>query len=213
MCGIAGIFSINRGHLGMTEALARRMADTLIHRGPDDTGVWLDRNAGIALAHRRLSILDLSSSGHQPMVSETGRWSIAFNGEIYNHLVLREELKTAGAATWRGHSDTETLLACIETWGLEKTLRQIVGMFALALWDSKNRFLWLARDRMGEKPLYYGWSGGVFLFASELKALAQHRRGGARSTAAPWRFTCAIPSCRRPIRSSRASPSCCRATP
>lgn len=151
------------------------MVDTLLHRGPDDAGVWADVNAGIALAHRRLSILDLSPAGHQPMVSANGRFIIVFNGEIYNHLELRSALELGRSPTcWRGHSDTETLLAAFDVWGIEATLKRVVGMFALALWDRQARSLTLARDRLGEKPLYYGYSGSVFLFGSELKALRAH---------------------------------------
>jgi asparagine synthase (glutamine-hydrolysing) len=152
------------------------MADTLIHRGPDDGGVWLDAAAGVALAHRRLAILDLSPTGHQPMVSPSGRYVIAFNGEIYNHLELRAELEKVGAGgtappAWRGHSDTETLLVAFGAWGVEATLRKLVGMFAIALWDRETRMLTLARDRLGEKPLYYGHVRGGLVFASELKAI------------------------------------------
>ena len=143
------------------------MATALRHRGPDDAGTWADADAGLGLGHARLAILELSPAGHQPMVSVTGRYVITFNGEIYNHLELRKEL----AGTWRGHADTETLLAACEAWGLETTLRRSVGMFALALWDRQTRTLTLARDRFGEKPLYYGWVGQYFVFGSELKAL------------------------------------------
>lgn len=153
-------------------AVAARMADAVRHRGPDSAGVWVDEEARIGLAHRRLSILDLSPAGHQPMVSASGRYVIAFNGEIYNHLELRQRLQ--GTAEWRGRSDTETLLAGFDTWGFDATLRNIVGMFAIALWDRLERVLYLARDRMGEKPLYYGWQSGMFLFGSELKALTAH---------------------------------------
>lgn len=170
MCGLAGFFSPAKLTADAAE-VARQMSEAIIHRGPDDTGVWVDAVAGIALAHRRLSILDLSPAGHQPMASNGGRYVIVFNGEIYNHLELREAL--AGMA-WRGHSDTETLLAAFEAWGIEATLKKCVGMFALALWDCETRSLTLARDRMGEKPLYYGWQGDVFLFGSELKALRAH---------------------------------------
>lgn len=145
------------------------MSATLIHRGPDDGGVWLDCEAGIALSHRRLSIQDISPAGHQPMKSPSARFMIVFNGEIYNHLAIRKEL--ASFEPWRGHSDTETILAGFESWGIEATLKKTIGMFALAVWDKAERTLTLARDRMGEKPLYYGWNRGVFLFASELKAL------------------------------------------
>lgn len=153
-------------------AVAARMADALRHRGPDAAGVWVDEEAHIGLAHRRLSILDLSPAGHQPMVSASGRYVIAFNGEIYNHLELRQDLQ--GTAEWRGRSDTEALLAGFDAWGLEATLRNIVGMFAIALWDRLKRVLYLARDRMGEKPLYYGWQSGMFVFGSELKALTAY---------------------------------------
>lgn len=160
----------------------RQMTDMLIHRGPDDSGSWIDEPVGVALGHRRLSILDLSPAGHQPMISISGRYVIVFNGEVYNHLDLRRELEkippgpplSRGGMVWRGHSDTETLLAGFETWGIEATLKKTVGMFAIALWDREERVLTLARDRMGEKPLYYGWQGNTFLFGSELKALKAH---------------------------------------
>jgi asparagine synthase (glutamine-hydrolysing) len=148
------------------------MADALAHRGPDDAGVWSDPVAGVALAHRRLSIVDLSPEGHQPMVSARGRYVVVFNGEIYNYPELRAALEAERAApAWRGHSDTEVLLAAIEHWGLEAALRRFVGMFAFALWDAGVRELHLVRDRMGEKPLYYGWAGRALVFGSELKAL------------------------------------------
>jgi len=166
MCGIAGIWQ--PGSLRLAED-AQRMADALIHRGPDDEGVWEDREHGLAMAHRRLSVLELSNAGHQPMPSACGRYVLVFNGEIYNHLDLRTRL-AASAPAWRGHSDTETLLACIAAWGLPETLRQTVGMFALALWDRSEHVLSLARDRLGEKPLYWGWQGDALLFGSELKA-------------------------------------------
>jgi len=151
------------------------MADRIRHRGPDDDGVWCDAETGYAVAHRRLAILDLSAAGHQPMHSADGRWVLAYNGEIYNHLELRKQLQEERAAIeWRGHSDTETLLGCISAWGVEAALKRSIGMFALALWDRAERKLWLARDRAGEKPLYYGWQRGTFLFGSELKALRGH---------------------------------------
>lgn len=168
MCGIAGIIAARLPEEKDCAEVARRMAERLRHRGPDDEGVWADPASGVALAHRRLSILDLSPAGHQPMASASGRYVIVFNGEIYNHLEMRQELNEV---KWRGHSDTETLLAAIAAWGLERTLRRAVGMFAIALWDREERALYLARDRMGEKPLYYGLQGGALLFASELKAL------------------------------------------
>ena len=151
------------------------MVDRLAHRGPDDVGVWLDHGAEVALAHRRLAVVDLSPAGHQPMRSASGQRVLVFNGEIYNHQDLRRQLNAdCQGISWRGHSDTETLLAAIECWGLEDALRVSTGMFALALWDREDRALWLARDRIGEKPLYYGRQNGVFLFGSELKALAAH---------------------------------------
>lgn len=172
MCGLAGFVGAGRDS---AEEVGRRMADTLFSRGPDDAGVWRAPAAGagveVVLCHRRLSILDLSPAGHQPMASASGRYVIAFNGEIYNHLELRAALN---GVAWRGHADTETILAAVEAWGIETTLQRLVGMFALALWDRSRCELTLARDRLGEKPLYYGWQRGVFLFGSELKALAVH---------------------------------------
>lgn len=148
------------------------MIAPLSHRGPDDQGTWVDEERGVALGHRRLSILDLSPQGHQPMASASGRYVIAFNGEIYNFGQLRDELTTAEVAPqWRGHSDTEILLGAFEAWGVEATLKRTVGMFAIALWDRKARTLTLARDRIGEKPLYYGVVRGQFIFGSELKAI------------------------------------------
>ncbi len=176
MCGLTGFQTIRGGSPDELTATAARMADRIRHRGPDDSGVWVDADASIALAHQRLSILDLSPAGHQPMASAGGRFVIAFNGEIYNHLDIRAELQAAGVApAWRGHSDTETLLAAFEHWGVQATLAKTVGMFAIALWDVRERTLHLARDRFGEKPLYYGWAGSgtgrAFVFGSELKAL------------------------------------------
>jgi len=171
MCGIAGVFGRGAGSHESLADTAGRMIGRLVHRGPDDAGAWSDENVGVALGHRRLAILDLSPAGHQPMLSASGRFVIVFNGEIYNHLALRSEL---GVVNWRGHSDTETLLAAFEAWGIEATLKKAVGMFAFALWDRAGRILTLARDRLGEKPLYYGWQGESFLFGSELKALKAH---------------------------------------
>jgi asparagine synthase (glutamine-hydrolysing) len=150
------------------------MAGRLIHRGPDDRGTWVDPDAGIALGFRRLAIVDLSPAGRQPMHSASGRFVLVFNGEIYNHKELRSELVRTTADRFRGHSDTETLLAAIEHWGLEETIRRAVGMFALALWDRSTRTLHLVRDRLGEKPLYYGFAATGFVFGSELKALRAH---------------------------------------
>jgi len=171
MCGITGFW----GGSFHGQAIAEAMASRISNRGPDDAGVWIDDATGIALAHRRLSILDLSPAGHQPMVSPCGRFVLVYNGEIYNHLELRAELEVEGGAfDWRGHSDTETLLAGLRHWGVEGCLSKLNGMFAFALWDARERQLFLVRDRMGEKPLYYGRSGDAFLFGSELKALAAH---------------------------------------
>jgi asparagine synthase (glutamine-hydrolysing) len=154
-----------------TEALARSRK-ALQHRGPDSDGVWFDESAELALAHVRLAILDLSEAGRQPMVSACGRYVLVLNGEIYNHLALRELLGVQGQAPdWRGHSDTETILAAMAAWGVEAALKSMVGMYALALWDREQRTLTLARDRMGEKPLYFGYVGAAFAFASELKGL------------------------------------------
>ncbi len=174
MCGIAGFLALKAGPAPL-EAIARRMADAIAHRGPDDHGVWADAEAGIALGHRRLSIVDLSPAGHQPMISASGRHVIVFNGEIYNHRELRQALEADGKVpAWRGHSDTEVLIEAIEAWGIGAALEKSTGMFAFALWDRARRTLALARDRLGEKPLYYGWAGHAFLFGSEVKALARH---------------------------------------
>jgi len=173
MCGFVGFFKPLGFDSSLSNAIVKSMGDCLSHRGPDSGGNWLDAGFGIALAHRRLSVVDCSPAGHQPMLSLSGRYVLAFNGEIYNHLELRPQLHTL-SNSWRGHSDTETLLAAIESWGLEKALKASVGMFAFALWDRQERTLSLARDRMGEKPLYYGWQKGVLLFGSELKALRAH---------------------------------------
>lgn len=177
MCGIAGFLQEDAGE--DSPNILGRMAAALLHRGPDDGGIWHVRSQGIGLAHRRLSILDTSAAGHQPMASAHKRYVIAFNGEIYNHLALRQWLEQAGAApVWHGHSDTETLLAAFEAWGVANTLPRLNGMFAIALWDTQQQQLTLARDRAGEKPLYWGWQGegrqAVFLFGSELAALARH---------------------------------------
>lgn len=167
MCGIAGFFSPTNSRADAAIHL-QTMLDAIAHRGPDDHGAWFDEQ-GLALGHRRLSILDLSPSGHQPMTSHCGRYVMVFNGEIYNHLDLRQRL--GKQIDWRGTSDTETLLACMTAWGVEAAVSSTRGMFALAVWDLHERALTLTRDRMGEKPLYYGWQKGSFLFGSELKSL------------------------------------------
>lgn len=173
MCGLTGFFG-EAASRDDAEHIAREMARQIAHRGPDDDGVWVNRTAGIALAHRRLAIIDLSSAGHQPMASASGRYVVAYNGEIYNFQQLRSELERAGLAPdWRGHSDTEVVLAAIEAWGVPKALARFNGMFALSLWDRSQAKLILARDIVGEKPLYYGTSGANFIFGSELKALTR----------------------------------------
>lgn len=179
MCGIAGFMGGRLAKADERAAVLTAMADRIRHRGPDDGDVWCDADTLVGFGHRRLAIVDLSPAGHQPMKAASGRYVIAYNGEIYNHLELRRELEQAGAAPqWRGHSDTETLLAGIDAWGIDATLSRAVGMFAIALWDRQTRVLTLARDRIGEKPLYYGWQGTAsarsFLFGSELKALHAH---------------------------------------
>lgn len=181
MCGFAGFLDrVPRRMRPELEQLAGRMTDTLALRGPDDRGVWSDPAAGYAVGFRRLAIVDLSPEGHQPMSSASERYMIAFNGEVYNHAEIRRELVAGGIAGFRGHSDTEVMLAAFERWGIEPALRRFAGMFAFALWDRKERTLLLARDRMGEKPLYYGWIGDVFFFGSELKAFRVHPRFDAQ---------------------------------
>lgn len=180
MCGFTGFLGGTASHGAVgEEALLRRMADAIARRGPDDSGYWCDVSQRVGLGHRRLAIVDLTTAGHQPMLSADGRYVVVFNGEIYNHMELRQELGQNGASpAWRGHSDTETLLAGFGAWGIEGTLKRLNGMFALALWDRQTQTLTLARDRLGEKPLYYGWQGQgaarAFLFGSELKALRAH---------------------------------------
>lgn len=173
MCGLVGFLSGPRG--AHDPAILHAMTAILAHRGPDSDGFWMDGATGIALGHRRLSIVDLSEAGHQPMLSVSGRFVMVFNGEIYNHLDMRAQLGQAGhAPPWRGHSDTETMLAGFEAWGIEATIQRCVGMFAFAVWDTHRQMLTLGRDRVGEKPLYYGWQGDSFVFGSELKALKPH---------------------------------------
>jgi asparagine synthase (glutamine-hydrolysing) len=174
MCGLAGFLArdgLPPGAQGLLEGMTR----CLVHRGPDEDGHWMDAAAGVALGHRRLSILDLSSAGSQPMHSHSGRYVLVTNGEIYNHLDTRASLASEGAQpAWRGHSDTETMLAAFDRWGIEAALERFVGMFAFAVWDWQERRLTLARDRLGEKPLYYDSHRGTLLFGSELKALRAH---------------------------------------
>ena len=170
MCGLAGLIAS-----GPIDArLLQQMTRVIAHRGPDDGDSWIDPESNVGLGHRRLAVVDLSPQGGQPMVSSDGRWALVYNGEIYNHQALRTQLEEAGQRSWRGHSDSETLIECIASWGLERTISRCVGMFAFAVWDRHQRILHLARDRFGEKPLYYGWVGEDFVFASELKAIARH---------------------------------------
>ncbi|WP_430456088.1 asparagine synthase (glutamine-hydrolyzing) [Rheinheimera sp.] len=174
MCGFAGFFSRQQWPHS-SETILQQMTDAIAHRGPDDAGLWWQPASGVGLAHRRLAIVDLSAAGHQPMLSPSGRYVLVYNGEVYNHLRLRAALAEEGFHyQWRGHSDTETLLAGFESWGVKATLQRCIGMFALVLFDQELQQLYLARDRMGEKPLYFGWQQGTLLFASELKALEQH---------------------------------------
>jgi asparagine synthase (glutamine-hydrolysing) len=174
MCGITGFLDIsNTTNHETLQSVIRRMTDRLVHRGPDDSGEWLDVKRGIALGFRRLSILDLSPTGHQPMLSADGRFVIVFNGEVYNFAKLRTELARLGHC-FRGHSDTEVMLAAVCQWGIQPAVQRFNGMFAFALWDRRENLLTLVRDRLGIKPLYYGWAGKVFLFGSELKALKAH---------------------------------------
>src|SRR3546814_861120 len=169
MCGIVGVWGALPDKRAIVSDGCRRMR----HRGPDSEGYWEDEGAGLALGHVRLAILDLTPAGHQPMVSACGRYVLVLNGEIYNHLDLRSRREAQGQApAWRGHSDTETILAALAAWGIQDTLKAAVGMFAMALWDRQERELTLMRDRMGEKPLYLGFIGHNFVFASELKALS-----------------------------------------
>ncbi|MDR3574619.1 MAG: asparagine synthase (glutamine-hydrolyzing) [Anaerolineaceae bacterium] len=174
MCGITGFLDIRRQATTFElESTVRRMADSILHRGPDDYGSWVDAETGLAFGFRRLAILDLSPAGHQPMCSADGRFVIVYNGEIYNFAALRSELEQLGCA-FRGHSDTEIMLAAISEWGLKAAVQRFNGMFAFALWDRRERQLSLVRDRLGIKPLYYGWAGKVLLFGSELKTFLAH---------------------------------------
>lgn len=177
MCGVAGFLIESKDSTQFNFELSlRKMSEAITHRGPDDSGEWANNSDGIGLAHRRLSILDLSKAGHQPMISSNGRFIIAFNGEIYNHQEIRTEIEDSKSSyAWKGHSDTETILAAFQIFGIKESLKKFTGMFAFSLWDTEKKSLTLGRDRIGEKPMYYGWQktkrGDVFLFGSELKAL------------------------------------------
>src|ERR1041385_4488140 len=171
MCGITGFLS-SPAPAGELTGVVRGMCDALVHRGPDDAGEWIDPASGVGIGFRRLAIIDLSPAGHQPMISASSRFVATLNGEIYNFEELRRELREQGRAPqFRGHSDTEVMLAAFEAWGVEAAVKRFNGMFAIAAWDSAARRLHLVRDRMGVKPLYYGFSGGTFLYGSELQAL------------------------------------------
>ena len=170
MCGIAGLLT---SKTPVSQDILRAMTDRIVPRGPDSSGTWISEDTRLGFGHRRLAIIDLTEAGHQPMHSACGRYTITYNGEIYNFADLRKELEVAGEAPqWRGHSDTEVLLAAIAAWGLRTALEKASGMFALALWDHRDRKLTLARDRFGEKPLYYGWTAAGFVFASTLGPIA-----------------------------------------
>ena len=173
MCGITGFVNFQEAPKGALLAQAAAMADTLLHRGPDAGACWADPNAGFATGHRRLSIVELSEAGAQPMVSQSGRFVISYNGEVYNAAEIRPDLEAKGYV-FRGHSDTEVILEACAEWGVQATVPRLIGMFAFALWDRQTHKLWLVRDRLGIKPLYWGRFGKLFLFGSELKALRAH---------------------------------------
>jgi asparagine synthase (glutamine-hydrolysing) len=170
MCGIAGVLVKSPAERGWLAPRVEAMTAALQHRGPDDEGTWTDESAGVAFGFRRLAIIDLSQMGHQPMVSASGRYTMGYNGEVFNHRALRREVESRGAG-FRGHSDTEVMLACFEAWGIAATIRKLVGMFGIAVWDAEERSLHLIRDRLGIKPLHYFWEPGLLAFGSELRAL------------------------------------------
>lgn len=210
MCGFAGTLGSPRPH-DVARDEVRRMARTLAHRGPDDEGDWVDPRGQLAFGFRRLAIIDLTAEGHQPMSSADGRYTVVFNGEIYNFLQLRKELIALGCR-FRGRSDTEVLLAAISSWGVEQTLPRLSGMFAIALWDGRERALHLVRDRLGKKPLYYGWQGGTLLFGSELKALRAHPNFNAavdRDALASYMRFCYVPAPRSIYSGIRKLPPAC----
>ena len=179
MCGLVGFLGGDFSNNKLCTDTLQKMSDKIINRGPDSAGIWIDGNSKIGLAHRRLAVLDLSPAGHQPMVSGAKRYVIAYNGEIYNSAEIKSELMNIKPSIiWRGHSDTEVILAGFDAWGIKKTVSRMTGMFAISVWDNELKQLSLIRDRLGEKPLYYGWQGSesnnVFLFGSELKSLKKH---------------------------------------
>ena len=175
MCGIAGFFPGPNGYNNLDhKKYLLKMSEAIIHRGPNDSGTWFDEETGIGLAHQRLSIIDTSDAGHQPMDSSSGNFRIVFNGEVYNHIEIRKEIESIANVNWKSTSDTETILEAFEIWGIENAINKFVGMFAIAVWSHKEHSLYLIRDRLGEKPLYYGWQNDVFLFGSELKSLYAH---------------------------------------
>ncbi|MGY4239542.1 asparagine synthase (glutamine-hydrolyzing) [Bradyrhizobium sp. USDA 4523] len=175
MCGIAGFLAdpSSRTSVEQLKSIADAMDVSLEHRGPDDHGIWVDAEAGVALVHRRLSIVDLSPAGHQPMHSADGRFVMVYNGEVYSHLPIRAEIEATGHR-FRGHSDTEVLLESFARYGIRATADRLIGMFAIAIWDRQERTLKLIRDRLGIKPIYWAKVGGLFMFGSELKALRRH---------------------------------------
>ena len=173
MCGIAGFLG-KPSNPNQASIALKAMSQPLIPRGPDSSGFWFESNFSVGFAHRRLSILEVSQLGSQPMSSHSNRYTLVINGEIYNHLELRKKIDGTNPTCWRGRSDTETLLAGFDTWGILKTLKKTVGMFAFAVWDHREKTLTLARDRLGEKPLYYGWHQSTFIFGSTLQSLSKH---------------------------------------
>jgi len=190
MCGIAGTLGANFDNIDALTQKLHLMTRVLSHRGPDQNGIWIDEKSGVSLGHTRLSILDLSQFGAQPMTSHSGRFVIVFNGEVYNFNTLRLQLINEGYAyKWLGNSDTEVVLACVEHWGIRTALKNFTGMFAFALWDKQDKALFLARDRIGEKPLYYGRQGKNWFFASELKSIKSHPDfTPVRSRLAEWYY-------------------------
>jgi asparagine synthase (glutamine-hydrolysing) len=208
MCGITGFW--HPEHLHSADQLRHWVGQMMLqlhHRGPDDGGSWVDASAGMALGHRRLAILDLSPTGHQPMRSPCDRYVLVFNGEIYNFRELQRELQRFGHR-FRGHSDTEVMLASFRQWGIQQAVERCNGMFAFAVWDQQERLLHLGRDRLGEKPLYYGWMGQTLLFGSELKALKAHLTGKPILTVMHWLCSSKTTTFQRPIPSTRASINC-----